>query len=38
MYEALEVPEVWVYTAEKFTINVLIDGKYVESNTSPTFI
>lgn len=37
IYEALEVPEVWVYTAEKFTINVLTDGKYVESNTSPTF-
>lgn len=37
IYEALEVPEVWVYTAEKFTINVLIDGKYVESNSSPTF-
>ncbi|HBE18294.1 MAG TPA: hypothetical protein DEG17_25160 [Cyanobacteria bacterium UBA11149] len=37
IYEVLEVPEVWVYTAEKFTINVLTDGKYVESNTSPTF-
>lgn len=37
IYEALEVPEVWVYTAEKFTINVLTDGKYIESNISPTF-
>lgn len=37
IYEALEVPEVWVYTPEKFTINVLTDGKYVESSTSPTF-
>jgi Uma2 family endonuclease len=37
IYEAIEVPEVWVYTAEKFTINVLTDGKYVESSTSPTF-
>ncbi|KYC38209.1 hypothetical protein WA1_38360 [Scytonema hofmannii PCC 7110] len=36
-YEALAVPEVWIYTQEKFTINVLTNGKYVESNTSPTF-
>ncbi|MUG93909.1 Uma2 family endonuclease [Scytonema sp. UIC 10036] len=36
-YEALAVPEVWIYTEEKFTINVLTDGKYVESTTSPTF-
>ena len=37
IYEALEVPEVWIYTEKKFTINVLIDGKYVESSSSPTF-
>jgi Uma2 family endonuclease len=37
IYEVLEVPEVWIYTEEKFTINVLTDGKYVESSTSPTF-
>lgn len=37
IYQALEVPEVWVYTLEKFTINVLIDSRYVESSTSPTF-
>ncbi len=37
IYELLEVPEVWIYTEEKFTINVLTDGKYVESSTSPTF-
>jgi Uma2 family endonuclease len=36
-YEALEVPEVWIYTEEKFTINVLTDGEYVEFTTSPTF-
>ncbi len=36
-YEALAVPEVWIYTQEKFTINVLTDGKYVESTNSPTF-
>ncbi|NJL67288.1 MAG: Uma2 family endonuclease [Microcoleus sp. SM1_3_4] len=37
IYKALEVPEVWIYTEEKFTINVLTDGKYVESSTSPNF-
>ncbi|MBW4635564.1 MAG: Uma2 family endonuclease [Iphinoe sp. HA4291-MV1] len=37
IYGALEVPEVWVYTEEKFMINILTEGKYVESFTSPTF-
>jgi Uma2 family endonuclease len=37
IYEALEVPEVWIYTEEKFTIHVLTEGKYVESSISPTF-
>jgi Uma2 family endonuclease len=37
IYEALEVPEVWIYTEDKFVIYVLVDGKYVESSTSPTF-
>jgi Uma2 family endonuclease len=37
IYEALEVPEVWIYTEEKFTINVLTEWKYVESSISPTF-
>ncbi len=37
IYEALEVPEVWIYTEEKFTINVFTKGKYVELSTSPTF-
>ena len=37
IYEALEVPEVWIYTEEKFAIHVLVDGQYVESSTSPTF-
>ncbi|NEP80457.1 MAG: Uma2 family endonuclease [Okeania sp. SIO3B3] len=36
-YEALAVPELWVYTEEKFTIQVLTDGLYVESSISPTF-
>ena len=37
IYEALEVPEVWIYTEEKFAIHVLTEGKYVDSSTSPTF-
>jgi Uma2 family endonuclease len=37
IYESLEVPEVWIYTEEKFTINVLTEGKYLESSISPTF-
>jgi len=36
-YEALEVPELWIYTEEKFTIYVFRDGKYIESSISPTF-
>jgi Uma2 family endonuclease len=36
-YEALEVPELWIYTQEKFTIKVFNDGLYVESSISPTF-
>ena len=36
-YEALEVPELWIYTEEKFTIKVFSDGLYVESSISPTF-
>lgn len=37
IYEALEVPEVWIYSEEKFTIHVLTAGKYIESPNSPTF-
>ncbi len=36
-YEALGVPELWIYAGCKLTINVLLAGKYVESQTSPTF-
>jgi len=36
-YEALEVPELWIYTEEKFTLYVFRDGQYVESSSSPTF-
>jgi Uma2 family endonuclease len=36
-YEALGVPEIWRYENKKLLINVLQDGKYVESEISPTF-
>lgn len=36
-YEALGVPEIWRYENKKLLINVLQDGKYVESESSPTF-
>jgi Uma2 family endonuclease len=35
--EALGVPEIWRYENKKLLINVLEDGKYVESEISPTF-
>jgi hypothetical protein len=33
----LGVPEIWRYENKKLLINVLEDGKYVESKISPTF-
>lgn len=36
-YEALGVPELWIYEQGKLKINLLQAGKYVESETSPTF-
>lgn len=36
-YEALGVPELWRYDGQKLQINVLEDGKYVESNHSFNF-
>ena len=36
-YEALGVPELWRWNGRKLEINVLQDGKYVESNTSRIF-
>jgi Uma2 family endonuclease len=36
-YEALRVPELWIYERGKLKINVLREGRYVESETSPTF-
>ncbi|MEH2295476.1 Uma2 family endonuclease [Nostoc sp.] len=36
-YQALRVPELWRWNGSKLEINVLSDGKYVESNTSYIF-
>lgn len=36
-YEALGVPELWRYREGRLQISVLRDGKYVESEMSPTF-
>lgn len=36
-YEALSVPELWIYAGDKLTVNVLVANKYIESQTSPTF-
>jgi Uma2 family endonuclease len=36
-YELLAVPELWRWDKSKLTLNVLIDGKYVESTNSMIF-
>jgi Uma2 family endonuclease len=36
-YEAIAVPELWIYDSGKLTIYQLREGKYVKSNTSPIF-
>lgn len=36
-YEAIEVPEVWIYDSGKLHIYLLQDTKYVESEYSPLF-
>jgi Uma2 family endonuclease len=36
-YEALQVPELWRYENNRLQINVLLDGQYVESQSSPNF-
>jgi Uma2 family endonuclease len=36
-YEALEVPELWIYTEDKLRLYVLRDGKYIESVISNVF-
>lgn len=36
-YEAIKVPELWVYDSGRLKIYLLQDQKYIESNVSPTF-
>lgn len=36
-YQALKVPELWIYEQGKLKINLLQEGRYFESKTSPTF-
>lgn len=36
-YEAIAVPELWIYDSGKLTIYLLRDGKYINSDTSLTF-
>jgi Uma2 family endonuclease len=36
-YEALGVPELWIYERGTLTINILREGGYVKSEISPTF-
>jgi Uma2 family endonuclease len=36
-YEALGVPEIWRYQQGKLLINILRNGRYIESDTSLTF-
>ena len=37
VYQALQIPEVWVYKKSRLAIYVLQAGQYVQSTTSPTF-
>ncbi|HEY9667983.1 MAG TPA: Uma2 family endonuclease [Coleofasciculaceae cyanobacterium] len=36
-YEAIAVPELWIYDRGKLSIYLLSNGKYIKSETSPTF-
>ncbi|MEH1900878.1 MAG: Uma2 family endonuclease [Nostoc sp.] len=36
-YQALRVPELWRWNGSKLEINLLFDGKYIESNASSLF-
>ncbi|QLE44208.1 Uma2 family endonuclease [Nostoc sp. C052] len=36
-YEAIAVPEVWIYDNKKLRIYLLRDGHYIESDNSPNF-
>ena len=34
--QALQVPELWIDYGDQLTINVLRQGRYIDSETSPT--
>ncbi len=36
-YQAMGVPEIWVYRNHTLKINLLVDNHYIEVSTSPTF-
>jgi Uma2 family endonuclease len=36
-YEAIAVPELWIYDSGRLTIYLLTQGQYIKSDTSPTF-
>lgn len=36
-YQAIAVPELWIYDSGKLTIYLLAEGQYLKSDTSPTF-
>jgi Uma2 family endonuclease len=36
-YEAIGVPELWIYASSSLKIYLLQDGHYIQSETSPTF-
>ncbi|MEH2147163.1 Uma2 family endonuclease [Nostoc sp.] len=36
-YEAIAVPELWIYDSKKLRIYLLRDGHYIESDNSPNF-
>lgn len=36
-YDAIGVPELWIYNSGKFTIYLFQNGKYITSDTSPLF-
>lgn len=36
-YQAIAVPELWIYDSGKLSMYLLRDGKYIKSDTSPTF-
>jgi Uma2 family endonuclease len=36
-YKALGVPELWIYDSPQLKIKILVNGEYIDSNTSLTF-